>query len=114
MAVARAVSRALNQIYQLPQRSNNRHAPRPQFLSARMRTDRPMDQDRAHPRAERAFYIIPDAVADHQRLGRLDAQPLQCLGEDTWMRLHEAVIGRRDGNVDQTSQLEVRLERFEA
>ena len=65
-----------------------------QLRSARMRTIRPVDQRRAHPGRQRAFNVISDAVADHQGLGGLNAQPPQCLREDAWMRLHEAVVGR--------------------
>lgn len=59
-----------------------------------MWTARPMDKGRAHSGAKRAFNVVSNAVADHQGLGGLNAQPLQRLGEDASMRLHEAVVGR--------------------
>ena len=66
------------------------------------------------PTRARAVDVLREAVADHQSIGGRHPRQLQGRFKDAWVRLHEAVLRRGDGDVDKAIQLEVLLERIEA
>ena len=55
-------------------------------------------------------HVVREAVADHHGLGRPAPHQLERRLEDARVRLHEAVVGRRDRDRDQAVELEVRSE----
>src|SRR5207248_719477 len=54
----------------------------------------------AHPERPRALDVVLERVADHRRVRRLDAEPLERGAEDRLVRLDPAVLARADGGVD--------------
>jgi chorismate synthase len=98
----------LKQPSQLAQRLDDRHVGR-----GADRQLGPRDEDPAHAEAQGAFDVVRDAVPHHHGLARRDAGAAQPLREDGGMRLHEAVIGRGDGDREQAVEREVLLERLE-
>ena len=69
------------------------------------------DENRAHAEPERALDVGRQAVADHHGLAWFDGHLSKRRFEDAAVRLHVAVVERRDGDGEEPFEREVALER---